>query len=421
MISFRITVIVALATLLATGSRALAQTDSVTRKAAVNNSGNKGKEGFQYDPDAGFQYKKGDFKITTWGYGERLFGGGKGPSWRRVRQGMEFLLPSYPFTINGDKYRTAFVYEVDFTDNNFFQPGKGYYIWENLFLSFQDSKDPNKFRVLFGENTHILSREDNLSSGNLPTVNRSMILEQHGSTRNFGIQWGLQAHSQINPKTFLQFALQDDRGSINQQNPSFRFWNGAAAKVTRSVILPTNSSKQKLNIAVAADVTGHVKDRPFTLISAINQVALGGLAAGGTKTSFYQSADYTNTVNHHFYSAEYELIYSDYSSPQLKVYGGYVLGQFQLFDQKKTGADLVPFLRYDLVSLHNPLSSANEQVIRTGLNYNLPYTHKLVNFHLEYARHWLTGRPSSVLTVTDHNFNELRFEIRISVTRYMRF
>lgn len=409
-----------LAILLVTGSHALAQTDSVTRKAAVKDTGNKGKEGFQYDPDAGLQYKRGNFRWTTWAYAERLYGGGTAPSWRRVRQGMEFLLPSYPFTINGDKYRTALVYEVDFTDNNFFQAGKGYYIWENLFFAFQNSKDPNKFRVLFGENTHILSREDNLSSGNLPTVNRSMILEQHGSTRNFGIQWGLQVQSQINPKTFLQAALQDDRGSINQQNPSFRFWNGAAAKVTRSVILPTDSSKQKLNIAVAADVTEHVKDRPFTLISAINQVVLGGLAAGGIKTSFYQSADYTNTVNHHFYSAEYELIYSGFSSPKLKVYGGYVLTQFQVFDQKKSGSDLVPFLRYDLVSLQNPLSSANEQVIRTGLNYNLPYTHKLINFHVEYARHFLTG-PSPIFTTTDNDFNEFRFEIRISVTRYLRF
>ena len=74
---------------------------------------------FQYDKDAGLQYKKGDFTLTTWAYAERLFAGNTKPAWRRVRQGMEFKFPSYNFLINGNKYRTAFVYEVDFTDNNF--------------------------------------------------------------------------------------------------------------------------------------------------------------------------------------------------------------------------------------------------------------------------------------------------------------
>lgn len=394
-----------------------AQTDT-TKKVTLQDSATR-PHPFQYDKDAGLQFKKGDFTLTTWAYAERLFAGNTKPAWRRVRQGMEFKFPAYNFLINGNKYRTAFVYEVDFTDNNFFK-GKGFYIWENLFLSFQNAKDPNKFRILFGENTHILSREDNLSSGNLPTINRSMILEQHGSTRNFGIQWGLQFQSQINQKTFLQIALQDDRGSINQFNPSFRFWNGIATKVIRSIIISSDSSKEKLNAAFAVDVTGNVKDRPFTFISAINQMAIGSVAAGGTKTSLYQSADYTNTVNNHSYSAEYELIYSNFSFPKLKVYGGYLLGQFQLFDQKKSGDDLVPFLRYDLVHLQSPVSSANEQVIRTGLNYNLPYTHKLVNFHLEYAHHFLNGSPA-IFTITDKQFNEFRLELRVNLTRYLRF
>ena len=28
---------------------------------------------FNYNPDAGLQYKKNDFQLTTWGFAERLF------------------------------------------------------------------------------------------------------------------------------------------------------------------------------------------------------------------------------------------------------------------------------------------------------------------------------------------------------------
>ncbi len=74
---------------------------------------------FQYDKDAGLQYKSGDFIWTTWAFAERLFAGNTKSVWRRVRQGMEIKFPSYNFRINGNKFRTALVYEVDFTDNNF--------------------------------------------------------------------------------------------------------------------------------------------------------------------------------------------------------------------------------------------------------------------------------------------------------------
>ena len=118
-----------------------------------------------YNPDAGLQYKKNDFQWSTWAFAERLFSPNLSPVWRRVRQGMEFQLPSYPFKINGNKFRTTVFYEVDFTDNNFFQDSERFKIWENLFITFQNANDPNKFRILFGENTNILSKEDNLSSG----------------------------------------------------------------------------------------------------------------------------------------------------------------------------------------------------------------------------------------------------------------
>ncbi|HEV8080150.1 MAG TPA: hypothetical protein VGP43_05525, partial [Chitinophagaceae bacterium] len=118
-------------------------------------------------------------------------------------------------------------------------------------------------------NTHILSREDNLSSGNLPNINRSLILEQHGSTNSFGTQWGFQLQKQIGTKTFLQASFQDNRGSLNQDHPMFQFWNGVALKITRFVLQPSDSNQQKLNIGVAIDHTRNISDKQFTLASSI--------------------------------------------------------------------------------------------------------------------------------------------------------
>ena len=55
-----------------------------------------------------------------------------------------------------------------------------------------------------------------------------------------------------------------------------------------------------------------------------------------------------------------------------------------------------------------------------GINYNLPYTNKLVNFHIEYAHHLLKGSPT-ILTTTQNKFDEFRFGIRVNTTRYLRF
>jgi len=418
-LSNKIFVLLVLAILLVTGSHSLAQTDSITRKAAVKNSLNKIKEGFQYDQDAGLQYKKGDFKWTTWAFAERLFSGGNPATWRRVRQGMDISLPAYPFTINNSQFRTDLIYEVDFTDNNFFRDSKRFKIWENLFLTFQNSKDPGKFRLLFGENTNILSREDNLSSGNLPTINRSLILEQHGSTNSFGTQWGFQVQSQVSPKTFLQASLQDNRGSLNQDHPSFQFWNGMAAKITESLIQPSDKSAEKLNAGFAIDETRNIQNKSFTLNSGILQNTLGSTPASGNKLTFEHNLDYTNKIGKHFYMLEYEAIYSTYSNQHLQVRGGYMQVQFQFFDGGCSG-ELVPFIRYDLVNLANPLNAATEQAFKIGLNYNLPFSHKLASFHLEYARHSLIGSPLILNTALQH-FDEFRLELRVNATRYLRF
>ena len=116
---------------------------------------------------------------------------------------------------------------------------------------------------------------------------------------------------------------------------------------------------------------------------------------------------------------EYEAIYSNYSDQKLNVIGGYAQLQFQVFDKKQFG-DFVPFVRYDLVNLTNPTASATEQAIKLGINYNLPFTNKLVNFHLEYAHHLLNGSPA-IITTTDKRFDEFRLELRVNATRYLRF
>ncbi|MBU0695234.1 MAG: hypothetical protein KKE39_01725 [Bacteroidetes bacterium] len=394
-----------------------AQQDSIApiQQKSANTSDKQ--TGFHYNPDAGLQYNKRDFQWTTWVFAERLFSPSQKPSWRRVRQGMEFKFPAYNFHINGNKFRTALVYEVDFTDNNFFKDSQRFKIWENLFVSFQNAKDPNRFRILFGENTSILSREDNLSSGNLPTINRSLILEQHGSTNSFGTQWGFQFQSQVSKKTFLQASLQDNRGSLNQDKPRFQFWNGIALKITQSILQPSNSNNHKLNIGLAIDDTRNIKDKSFALASGIYNNFLGSTPATGNKLTFENNADYTNTIGKHFYTLDYEAIYSNYSDQKLDVAGGYGQLQFQVFDKKKFG-DLVPFARYDLVKLSNSSVSATEQAIKLGINYNLPFTNKLVNFHLEYAHHLLNGSPT-ILTTTDKSFDEFRLELRINATRYL--
>ena len=395
-----------------------AQVDTSQHKISHTDSAAR-PQPFQYDKDAGFRYKSGDFTWTTWAFAERLFAGDRTAAWRRVRQGMELKFPAYNFRINGNKFRTALVYEVDFTDNNFFKDSKRFKIWENLFVSFQNADDANKFRILFGENTSILSREDNLSSGNLPTINRSLILEQHGSTNSFGTQWGFQLQKQISAKTFLQVSLQDNRGSLNQDKPMFQFWKGTALKVTQTILQPTDSSSRKLNVGLAVDYTRDIPGKQFTLASGIHQQSLGSTPASGDKLTFENNADYTNKLGNHLYTLEYEVIYSKYSVQNLNVAGGYGQLQFQVFDRKQFG-DLVPFIRYDLVSLTNPTASANEQAIKLGINYNLPFTNKLVNFHLEYAHHLLNGSPT-ILTTSDKQFDEFRFELRINATRYLRF
>lgn len=371
------------------------------------------KEGWSYNPDAGFVYQKNDFKWTIWGFGERLFDPEGRDTWRRVRQGMEFDLPRFT-----KKYRTAIVYEVDFTDNNFFRAGPKWKIFENLFFAVQDAEDAGKFRVLAGENTHILSREDNLSSGNLPTINRSLILEEHGSVNSFGTQFGVQLQKALSPRYTLALSAQDNRGSLNQDRPRYVIGNSLAAKLTA---LAVNDEKngRKLTYGFGIDHTRDIRNRTFTLASAISSEALGGTEATGNKLTFEGDITYAARTGSHPYTLEAEGLRSNFSRSRTNVGGGYVQAQVSLFDSERAG-DLDPFVRYDFVRLDRAAINgrALQQAFRAGVNYNLPFSRKLANFRLEYARNRVTG-PAEIVLVA-RSFNEFRLELRFNVIRYTR-
>ena len=206
---------------------------------------------------------------------------------------------------------------------------------------------------------------------------------------------------------------------MNQDTARFQFWNDIAVKATKTFIASTDKNPQKLNIGFAVDDTRDIKNRSFTLTSIINQVALGSTPATGNKLTLENNLDYTNTLGKHLYTFEYETIYSRYSDQGLNVAGGYAMLQFELFDKESIG-DLVPFARYDLVNLSNRVQAATEQSVRFGFNYNLPFTHKFVNFHVEYAKHFLSG-SSQIINSGQGNFDEFRFEFRVNAARYLRF
>ena len=366
-----------------------------------------------HNSDAGIIFQSGDFRITAWGFAERLIDLDGKDGWRRVRQGAEIDLPRItPYL------RPAFVYEVDLTNSDFLRNGPFRRNLENLFVSLQDADDPGKFRLLFGHNTHILSRDDNLSSGNLPTINRSLILEEHGSVNAFGAQMGFQVQRALSPKTTIQFSVGDNRGSLNAADVRSSIGRSVAGKL---LLTPINAAEhgRKLTLGIASDYTGNITTRVFTLGTAIAQAPLGGVAATGGKLTFEADAAYTFPLAGHPATIEAELIRSRFSDSNSDVFGGYVMGQVSLFDAPKSG-DLDLFLRYDFVGLGQDAISerARQSAIRTGFNYNLPFTGKLASLHVEYAHNSVSG-PAAIITQTTPA-DEFRIGLRVSLQRYTR-
>ncbi len=366
-----------------------------------------------FNPDAGVIVQSGDFRITAWGYAERLIDLDGKDGWRRVRQGAEFDLPRI-----APHLRPAFVYEIDLTNSDFLRNGPFRRNLENLFVSLQDADNPSQFRLLFGHNTHILSRDDNLSSGNLPTINRSLVLEEHGSVNAFGAQMGFQVQKALSPKATVQFSVGDNRGSLNAGDVRVSIGRSVAGKL---LLTPINDAEhgRKLTLGFANDYTGNITNRIFTLGTAIAQAPLGGVAATGDKLTFEADAAYTFPLAGHPATIEGELISSRFSGSRSDVFGGYVMGQVSLFDAPKAG-DLDLFLRYDFVRLGQDAIAgrARQTAIRTGFNYNLPFAGKLASLHVEYAHNNVSG-PAAIITQTDPA-DELRIGLRISLQRYAR-
>ncbi|MEO7503983.1 MAG: PepSY domain-containing protein [Sphingomicrobium sp.] len=377
------------------------------------------KQGWWFNPDAGFIYQAGDMRLTLWGFAERAVDPDGPDYFRRFRQGAELDLPRIT-----PRLRPAIVYEVDLTNTDFFGdgPGKGGHLsrrnFENLFVSLQDVDDPGHFRLLVGQNTHILSREDNLSSGNLPTISRSLVLEEHGSVNAFGTQLAVQVQKAISPKLTIAASIGDNRGSFNAAEVKAGFGRSVAAKLVATPISDAEAGR-KLTLGFAIDRTSDIRDRAFTLATAIGGKALGSVSATGDKLTFEIDAAYTFTLLGRPATIEAESMRSRFSTSRSDVAGGYAMAQYSLFDTADSG-DLDVFVRYDVVSLgiDSVAGRANQRALRAGLNYNLPRTNKLANLHLEYAHGVVSGPPAIV--ADPGSADELRAVFRVSFQRYTR-
>jgi len=371
-------------------------------------------QGLSFKPDAGIVFRSSDFSVTAWGYAERLINPGGPDRWRRVRQGAEVDLPR--FASNGR--RAAFVYGFDLVNSDFFRVASFRRGFENLFVALQDADDPGTFRILIGENTQLLSRDDNLSSGNLPTINRSLILEEHGSTNTFGTQCGIQVQKRLSDAITVQVSTQDGRGSLNTDTPRYTLGNGFAAKlIATPKIAP--SGAHKLSLGLAVDYTRNITDRRFVLATAIALAPIGSVAATGDRFTIEGDAAYTFPVASHAATIEGEIMRSTYSASRTDVFGGYAMAQVAVFDARDTG-DLDLFVRYDFVSVQQDgiPGRARQQALRTGVNCNLPFTGKLASLHLEYARNRIDG-PAAIVTDTRPS-DEFRIGLRVSLQRYLR-
>lgn len=250
----------------------------------------------------------------------------------------------------------------------------------------------------------------------MPTISRSLILEEHGSVNSFGTQWGIQFQKALSDKFALQLSAQDNRGSLNTPNPRYSVGNSLAGKV---ILTPLDADGRKLTIGAAVDHTGDIRDRTFTLATAIGGAPLGGVPATGNKLTVEADVAYSFPLFGRPATVEAEGLYSTFSSSNSDVGGGYAIIQYSMFDAPQAG-DLDLFLRYDLVSLGQKQirGRAHQQAIRTGFNYNLPYTNKLVNLHVEYARNGLSG-PAAIVA-DQHPAGEFRVVLRASLQRYNR-
>ena len=366
-------------------------------------------EGWRLDPDNGLVWTNGDARYATWAFAQpvqRL----DGPSyWRRVRQGMFFETPRF------GPLRAAAVYEVDFTDNDFFRQGPPWKIFENAFIGIQHADDANRFRILYGENTHVLSREDNLSSGNLPTVNRSIVLESHGSVHAFGTQWGGQVRGTLGDRVTLMASVGDNTGSLNQDQPHFGALNDFAAKV---VVVASRSDRTVLTVGATGDFTQRTYDAQFVLGTALGATPVINAPVGGSKLTAELDAELVLKGGLVPMVLELEWLLSRFAASGTLVHGGYLQALAQVCTSAVMG-DLWLFLRPELAQVHVPgFAASTVTAVRAGLDWNLPLTAQRANVLLEGAANLVQG--DAALLVQSRPVWELRLMLRFSLTRHAR-
>lgn len=361
------------------------------------------------DQDNGLVWQSGDLRWTSWGFAQGVLSNDTGPYWRRFRQGMSIELPRIGVV------RPAAVYEVDLTDNNFFRSGPVWKVFENAFLAVQNADDASRFRVLYGQNTHPLSREDNLSSGNLPTVNRSIILESHGSVHAFGTQWGGQMQGRISDALTLVASAGDNTGSLNQENPHFGTLNDLASKAT--LLAWKGSSQETLLVEAALDYTRTIYDARFVLGTALGNVPLAAVSVGGHKVT--GEMDVALNGGRAPVLFEVEWIVSSFSATRAVIHGGYAQALLQAYHSQSLG-DLSLFVRPEFASIRAPgASDAALSALRVGLDWNVPGSRQRANALLEGAWHAVAGAPSVVME--RRPAWEVRLMLRLSMTRHVRF
>lgn len=405
------------------------------------------RDGWSYSGDVGPTYRRSDFTYAVWGFAERYWGPKSAvvnaDFWRRFRQGMEFDFPrigAAARTVGTARRTTGGVrpvlfYEIDLTDNNFFRNGARSQVFENVYVALQHADDPTRGRILFGENTHIISREDNLSSGNLPTINRSLVLEEHGSVNSFGTQWGVEASRALTPRVTIAVAAQDNRGSLNTVRPRYKVGNSLAAKLT-AVAYDDTTRSRRLTLGVGIDHTRDLGARAFTIASAIGAQPMGALPAGGNKATLEGDAALAASFAGHATLIEAEALLSQFSATHTAVVGGYLQLQVSLFDTPSAG-DLDPFIRYDVVRVARAMQSPSvgsgpptiaaglldgalmQHAMRAGFNYGLPRMGKFVSLHLEYALTVMAASTQAVATAPK-SLSEFRFGVRANAARYVR-
>ncbi len=218
----------------------------------------------------------------------------------------------------------------------------------------------------------------------------------------------------------LSVSAQDNRGSFNTDKPRYNIGNSLATKLT-ALLIDDQKQGRKLTVGVGADHTrDYQKGGRFTLASAVGFGPLGSVAASGDKLSFEGDLVYTARLGTHPYTFETQGFSSNFFGSGTTARGIYGLMQFSVFDTAERFGDLDPFVRYDVVQLGQEgiNGSAVQQALRTGVNYNLPYSQKLANLHVEYARNAVRG-PQEIVP-TGRSFNGFRVELRFSLARYVR-